>query len=226
MERSSLISVQNFQIMRLLRPNLNLYVHLSPISKNLAIKKTSRRKADHFPHILRKITAYSLSSAREGFWLVLYTIVLVNLFSVALFDADTEHTLQNAILVTPFESSLHEKLAAWYLPTNLEFASREYKIAQSYYPQTAPPALQTVLGSQSPPEVTWQTIVAQKQNLEKEVLFWEQIRNIDPNYQYAWMKLGSMYIVLDRKKEAQILLSTLSRRIPFDTNVMELEKRL
>jgi hypothetical protein len=186
---------------------------LSPFIR--VVKKTPSGKHNKFPHFYRKFTASAVLQAKTALWLLLYTLVLANVFSHRLLTRSMEYVLQQAILKQPFSGDLHTMLGRLYLPYNREMAVRELALGQRYSP---------VLGMQTgvPSEV--ETIQAEQKNLENETLLYESITQKDPNYFYAQMKLGNIYYALDKKDQGKLMLAKLEKTIPFHESVMDLQK--
>jgi hypothetical protein len=173
----------------------------------------SPKKFRYFPHNLRKFTASITRAIQTTIWLLLYTIVLANVFSGVLTNHTLEYSIQQAILRTPHSGYLHSLLGNLYLPYNREVALRELLLAQAYT---------NVLGIQTKELNKPQNITQKGKELEEEALKYERIVQKDPNYYYAQLKLGNVYYSLDKKDQGKLMLIRLEKTIPYDEAVVDL----
>lgn len=114
-----------------------------------------------------------------------------------------ENSLEKTLLLYPTNSFFHEKLGQFYLGKDNLKAEREYSLAQKYYqPQQSLPEV-NVLGTQSSPWQTWLNYLEKKQNLDKEIQYWEKVSQIYPDYIYAEMKLAALYAQKNDRDKAK-----------------------
>lgn len=169
----------------------------------------------HFPQINRKLTA--------GFWLLLFLVVIgTNLLQNRFFSLTQEKKLRLELLQNPAISSLHERLGQYYLGINEKAAEKEYKIAQEYY---HPPEVfkgASVLGDQSNPWQTWTNLLTQKQTQENELSYWEKIKEVYPDYIYAYLKLAVLHLQKGEVDKAKVYLTTVLQTDPTSQNALKL----
>lgn len=172
-----------------------------------------------FPQINRKLTA-SL-----GF-IVFIAYLGLNIWMEKAQSNSYENNLEKALLLYPTNSFFHEELGRYYLGKDNLKAEREYSLAQKYYqPQSSLPEI-NILGTQSPPESdmleslragspwqTWLNYIEKKQNLDKEIQYWEKVSQIYPDYIYADMKLATLFA---EKRDRQKAKSRLEKILSID----------
>lgn len=155
-----------------------------------------------FPQINRRITA------SVGLIVILIYLGL-NLYPEITISKTYEKNLQTALLKNPTNSFFHEKLGQYYLEKDNIQAEREYKLAQKYYQSQITFSNTNVLGSQSSPWQTWLNYIEKKQNLDREIQYWEKVSQIYPQYFYADLKLASLFWEKGEKEKAKSRLEKI-----------------
>lgn len=166
-------------------------------------------KQIQFPHFHRIIAAVFFV-ALSG----------MNIFSSFFFPPDTEKVLQYALLRSPGEKTLHEKLGQYYLMVNQEAAAKEYALAQEFYTRTSA-ASSSVLGTEASPEETWKHILGEKGTKEAQIQLWESVSHELPSYTYAWLKLAVLYHQLDKPIESKKYIQKIGEENPGNPTIQE-----
>lgn len=179
----------------------------------MQIKRFSFKQIQ-FPHFHRIITAV--------FFVALSGL---NIFSSFLFPPDTEKALKYALLRSPGEKTLHEKLGQYYLLVNQEAAAKEYVLAQEFYTRT-PAGSSSVLGEEASPEETWKQILGEKGAKEAQIQLWESVSHELPSYTYAWLKLAVLYHQLDNPIESKKYIQKLVEENPGNAAIREVISKL
>ena len=167
-----------------------------------------------FPHFHRIIAAV--------FFIALSGL---NIFSSFLFPPDTEKVLKYALLRSPGEKSLHEKLGQYYLLVNQEAAAKEYALAQEFYTRTSS-AQSSVLGEEASPEETWKQILKDMGTKEAQIQVWESASHELPSYTYAWLKLAVLYHQLDKPIESKKYIQKIREENPGNPAIQEIISKL
>lgn len=176
-----------------------------------------------FPHFPRKLTAALPSwQAKKVISLFLLLILLFNLGESFIFPFNEEKRLRYQLMRQPAEFGLHEKLGQYYLKVNSAAAEREYLLAEEFYRLTLP-------AEESSGESPWQRWIAinlEKQKLKDEMLFWEEVCQTTPDYQYAPFKLAALYFQLGDKNKAREYLEKVREEWPTNKTILPLAERL
>ena len=135
-----------------------------------------------FPHIIRNIAAP----------IFLITLVILNLMSSTFIKMDRGQKLRSNIIKNPFNSKAHEQLAQYYLELNTTEAGKEYALAEEYY-SPSPQNKNNTLGDVSSPWTTWQNILTSQEKLSAEIEYWDSLKETLPDYNYAFLKLATLY---------------------------------
>ncbi len=179
-----------------------------------------------FPHIIRKIPAPSrFLPLKHLFFVFIFILILLNILQPFFFPASEEKLLRLALMQNPNSRYLHEKLGKYYLPINLSEAQREYQLAQENYSEKETKG-NSVLGIESEPQESWKNIKNQEMKLKEEVSYWQGILLQLPDYQYALLKLASIYTQLGEKERAKEFLEQLLKRSPLDETALNLIQKL
>lgn len=191
-------------------------VRLSPI----LLQWFSRLKFPHFP---RKLTAALPScQAKKVISLFLLLILLFNLGESFIFPFNEEKNLRYQLLNYPQDFKLHERLGRYYLEVNNEAAEREYLLAEEFYRLASP----SETGMKESPWQKWSDIILQRQKLEQEILFWEEVRQAFPSYHYATFKLAAVHFQLGNDDKAREYIKIAREKSPTDEAILRFAERL
>lgn len=175
------------------------------------------KRISFFPHIYRKITA---TVAFLGM-----ILIIANIFSPQILEVEEEKKLQHELIFNPTSSSLHEKLAQYYLTVNAKASQREYALAQDFY-QSSSPDSTNVAGIKSSPWQTWLNFVFRREKLQKEVEYWETVYNRLPDYQYASLKLAVLHYQLGEKEASRRYLESFLYQNPTHSTALSLWEKI
>ncbi|MBM3283252.1 hypothetical protein FJY90_03270 [Candidatus Gottesmanbacteria bacterium] len=175
------------------------------------------------PHFYRRITAIITSfSKKRTIYLFLSLAIIFNLLQTILFPFSQEKRLRYAILRDPQNYKLHENLGKYYLGLDAAAARQEYLLAEELSRLADIPEAE----KKESPWQKWESVSSQKQKLEQEVAFWERVRQIYPDYQYANMKLAALYFQLGQKSKVSQYQQLVIQNSPKDAAVESLLEKL
>ncbi len=188
--------------------------------------KNKFRLINYFPHIIRRFSAHKIQLPFGKLFLLFFlTTAITNIYSTRLFPVSGEKELQINILKEPGRSLLHEKLGFLYLPINKNEAYKEYLLAQEYFTES-PSFNNDVLGIQSQPLQTWQRLESIKNSISTEISYWGNIHKFYPEYQFALLKIGSLYIESGDYDKAQKYINEVLKISPTDPTALKLAQIL
>lgn len=188
--------------------------------------KNKFRSSNYFPHIIRRFSAHKIRLPfGKLFWLFFGVITITNIYSDRFFPISGEKELQMAILKEPENSLLHEKLGLLYLPINKNEAYKEYLLAQEYFIQSQS-SRKDVLGVQSQPLQTWHNLESIKNGISTEISYWDNIYKFYPQYQFALIKIGSLYIELGDYDKANKYINEVLNISPTNSTALKLAQIL
>ncbi len=188
--------------------------------------KNKFRLSNYFPHIIRRFSAHKIRLPfGKLFWLFFGAITITNVYSTRFIPKWEEKELQMNILKEPERSILHEKLGLLYLPINKNAAYKEYLLAQEYFIQSRS-FKKDVLGIQSQPLQTWHNLETIKNNLSNEVSYWDNIYKFYPDYQFALIKIGSLYFELGDYDMAKKYINEVLNISPTNPTALKLAQIL
>jgi Flp pilus assembly protein TadD len=171
----------------------------------------------YFPHFYRRIAA--------ALCLLGLVIVILNIFHSQIFGVNEERQLNLDILSSPGDSSLHEKLAQYYLTRNGEEARKEFALAQDLY-QDINTAQSNIAGAKSSPWQTWLSLISFREKISGEIKYWEAVRARLPDYQYANLKLITLYYQLGDKDKTRQYLQSVLEEDSTNPTVLDLGEKL
>ncbi len=177
-----------------------------------------------FPHINRKITA-SFKTLKLGYFgLIIFLFMIgLNLLSETL-PQTSEQKLQYDILKNPYLSTPHQKLAEFYLNKNQAGAEKEYFLATEMF-RRRNSVNDKYLGIESSPWETYLNLLKNKSLVEENQRLWEKIKNALPDYEYAYLKLSSLYTNLGEKEKADQILREALKINPGNMEARSLQKK-
>ncbi len=170
---------------------------------------TATTHTKKFPHFLRIISALGL--------LFILGLVTLNLLHSRLYGFDEGKMLKQQIMSDPNESALHEKLGQYYLPFNKNEAEKEYQLASEFY---------QILGAQTTPADIWNNITTESERLENELVFWEKVNSLYPDYEYAQLKMAVINYQLGNKNQAQAIINKLLFVSPNNTEAKKIQEKI
>ncbi|MBI3954915.1 hypothetical protein HY338_00595 [Candidatus Gottesmanbacteria bacterium] len=177
-----------------------------------------------FPHINRKITAFFKTLKFGYFGLIIFLFMIgLNLLSDTL-PRSKEQKLQYDILKNPYLSTPHQKLAEFYLDKNQAGAEKEYYLATEMF-QRQNSLNDKYLGIESSPWETYLNLLKNKSLVEENQILWEKIKNTFPDYEYAYLKLSSLYTKLGKKEKAYQILAEALKINPGNMEARSLQKK-
>lgn len=179
----------------------------------------------HLPHINRKFTAGFLGKLlKYGLLSGLTALIIVNL-GYRLVSQNPEAQYQLEILKNPFRSEVHERLANWYFDRNQSLSQREFKLADEYFTVTQQKDNQ-VLGIDTSPLARWNKLVNSQQQITTDIVFWEKIKKIYPDYLFADINLSKLYYQKQDFAKSRTILDKLIEENPGFTLAQELQKEI
>lgn len=176
-----------------------------------------------FPQFSRKFNAplFYINFKHLSFTAILFAL-FANLLIPNLHNNPETITI-NEILIKPFESKLHEELGSLYLKRNILASKREYLLSQNYLPPTDNLS-KAILGIQNEPLETWNNLLKQKEQIQQQVKYWQNVYQTNPDYDFAGKKLALLYIQLDQPQASLQIIARLRENDPNDPILMKIAK--
>ncbi len=170
-----------------------------------------------FPHFFRRITALPfLHYLNYFFWLLLLASIPLNLYHSKIFGFTNLTKLRYELLEFPNNQHFHTELGNYYISQNqFDQAEKEYRLAND-----------NILGTTTSPEDTNNNIRNKMQNLQDEIIIWQNISYNFPDYNFSYLKLATLYIALGKKDETKRYIDILLSHDPQNTWGLELKSLL
>lgn len=175
------------------------------------------------PHNLRIFHAF-LPTIRGLSLFILISIISINIYYDKYFNELNRNKALNQVLIDPYESEYHVRLAKEYLEVNSDFAEKEYLLADELFNEMNQSS--GVLGVQTSPALTWSQIKFQQENHMDNIKYWKKIIEKFPDYRYGYLAVASYYFEIGDKENSLLYLNKLFSLNPADSQGLELKEKM
>lgn len=162
-----------------------------------------------FPHISFRIPSWAAGILEKIVIFTMAVALLLNITSDYL-PEDKERALIGQIFANPTSVDLRLELGKFYLLAGKTiWAEDEFKQAQQLFEKE-----ENTTTHQSSPVALWQTLKNRKENITRQIKYWEKVEKTLPHYTFAQLMLAQLYFNLGNKDKTVSLVEKVLKTQP------------